>query len=78
MIMEFDSDDELEQFQVTQHDLDTEFMPRRGKRKFTKEDAIYGLWAEHDSDEERCVCVCVCMHACVDVNNNEAGPVILY
>ena len=27
-------------------------MPRR-RRKFTKEDAIYGLWAEHDSDDER-------------------------
>ena len=26
-------------------------MPRR-RRKFTKEDAIYGLWAEHDSDDE--------------------------
>ena len=28
-------------------------MPGRRRRKFTKEDAIYGLWAEHDSDEER-------------------------
>lgn len=39
--------------QVTQSDLDGEFMPGRRRRKFTKEDAIYGLWAEHDSDDER-------------------------
>ncbi len=40
------SDDELEPFQMT----GDEFQPRR--RKFTKEDRIYGMWAEHDSDEE--------------------------
>ena len=43
--------------QVTQDDIDREFMPRRGRRKFTKEDAIYGLWADHDSDDERGGCV---------------------
>lgn len=41
------SDDELEPFQMT----GDEFQPRR--RKFTKEDRIYGMWAEHDSDEEQ-------------------------
>ena len=39
--------------QVTQDDLDREFMPHRGRRKFTKADGIYGMWAEHDSDDER-------------------------
>ena len=43
--MEFDSDEELEPFQLTGNEF------RRG-RKFTKEDRIYGMWAEHDSDEE--------------------------
>ena len=43
---------EMHARQVTQDDLDREFMPRRGRRKFTKEDAIYGLWADHDSDDE--------------------------
>ena len=40
------SDDEYEPFQMR----GDEFQPRR--RKFTKEDRIYGMWAEHDSDEE--------------------------
>jgi tuftelin-interacting protein 11 len=48
LAMEFDSEDEMEQFQVTQDDL----MPRR-RRKMTKEDVIYGMWAEHDSDDDR-------------------------
>lgn len=41
-----DSDDEYEAFQITEE----EFLPKR--RKMTKEDHIYGLWAEHDSDED--------------------------
>ena len=41
-----DSDEEFESFQMT----GDEFKPR--KRRFTKEDMIYGMWAEHDSDEE--------------------------
>lgn len=40
-------------YQITQDDMEREFMPGRRRKKFTKEDAIYGLWAEHDSDEER-------------------------
>ena len=45
-----DSDDELESFQVTEEDLLGEFYPKR--RKFTREDKIYGMWAQHDSDDE--------------------------
>lgn len=41
-----DSDDEFEPFQVTEE----EFLPKR--RKMTKEDHIYGLWAQNDSDDE--------------------------
>lgn len=41
------SDEELEPFQMT----GDEFQSTR-RRKFTKEDRIYGMWAEHDSDEE--------------------------
>ena len=41
-----DSGDEFEPFQMTEE----EFLPKR--RKMTKEDHIYGLWAEHDSDED--------------------------
>ena len=41
-----DSGDEFEPFQMTEE----EFLPKR--RKMTKEDHIYGLWAEHDSDNE--------------------------
>jgi len=39
------SDEELEPFQMNEGDF------RRGRKK-TKEDFIYGMWAEHDSDEE--------------------------
>ena len=45
--MDISDDEELEPFQMT----GDEFEPRR--RKFTKEDRIYGMWAEHDSDEEQ-------------------------
>lgn len=41
-----DSDNEYEPFQMT----GDEFLPKRPK--MTKEDHIYGLWAEHDSDED--------------------------
>lgn len=46
-----DSEEEYESFQVSEEDLMSAFYPRR-RRKFTKEDAIYGQWAQHDSDEE--------------------------
>ena len=45
-----DSDEEYESFEVTEEDLMGGFNVKR--RKFTKEDSIYGMWAQHDSDEE--------------------------
>lgn len=42
------SDEEMESFEITNEDL---FKPRR-KRRFTKQDAMLGIWAERDSDEE--------------------------
>ena len=48
--MAIDSDEEYESFQVTEQDLLNELHPK--KRKFTKEDRIYGMWAEHDSDDD--------------------------
>ena len=42
-----DSGEEFEPFQIN---MEEEFLPKR--RKMTKEDHIYGLWAEHDSDED--------------------------
>lgn len=44
-------EDEVIRFEITDHDLDTEFSSRRGKA-LTKEQKIYGIWANDDSDEE--------------------------
>lgn len=46
------SDEEMESFEITEEDLLRELNPYAKRKKFTKEDAIYGMWAEHDSDEE--------------------------
>uniref|UniRef100_UPI00358ECF24 tuftelin-interacting protein 11 n=1 Tax=Myxine glutinosa TaxID=7769 RepID=UPI00358ECF24 len=51
----FGKDDEelVERFEITDWDLENEFNPDRVRRKPTKEDVIYGIWAENDSDDER-------------------------
>ncbi|KAG5282785.1 hypothetical protein AALO_G00059910 [Alosa alosa] len=44
---------EIEKFEISEWDLANEFNPERRRHKQTKEEATYGIWAEHDSDEER-------------------------
>lgn len=44
---------EMERFEISEWDLQNEFNPNRHRHRQTKEEAIYGLWAERDSDEER-------------------------
>ncbi|KAG9354558.1 hypothetical protein JZ751_001271 [Albula glossodonta] len=44
---------EMESFEVTDWDLANEFNPDRRRHRQTKEEATYGIWAEHDSDDER-------------------------
>ncbi|VDI18059.1 tuftelin-interacting protein 11 [Mytilus galloprovincialis] len=46
------SSPEVERFEVTEDDLANEFYPRMGRRQ-TKNQAIYGMWADNDSDDER-------------------------
>ncbi len=41
------SDEEVERFEVTDRDLRDAFYPG-SRRKFTKEQAIYGMWADDD------------------------------
>uniref|UniRef100_A0A1W7RC50 Tuftelin-interacting protein 11 n=2 Tax=Crotalinae TaxID=8710 RepID=A0A1W7RC50_AGKCO len=48
-----DGDVEMERFEISEWDLQNEFNPNRHRHRQTKEEAIYGLWAERDSDEER-------------------------
>lgn len=48
-----DDDDERENFEITDWDLQNEFNPNRQRHWQTKEEATYGVWAEHDSDDER-------------------------
>mgnify|MGYP001855860156 CR=1 FL=1 len=44
---------EMENFEVSDWDLQNEFNPHRHRHRQTKEEATYGVWAERDSDEER-------------------------
>lgn len=44
---------EIEKFEVSEWDLANEFNPDRRRHRQTKEEATYGIWAEHDSDDER-------------------------
>lgn len=49
------SDDEMEKFEITDFDLDNEFNMNRPQRRLTKNQAIYGIWADeegNDSDDE--------------------------
>ncbi|XP_050520902.1 tuftelin-interacting protein 11 [Daktulosphaira vitifoliae] len=49
------SDEEMEKFEITDFDLDNEFNMNRPQRRLTKNQAIYGVWADEeqgDSDVE--------------------------
>uniref|UniRef100_A0A8D0E6M9 Tuftelin-interacting protein 11 n=1 Tax=Salvator merianae TaxID=96440 RepID=A0A8D0E6M9_SALMN len=48
-----DDDVEMENFEITDWDLQNEFNPNRQRHWQTKEEATYGMWAERDSDDER-------------------------
>ena len=47
------AEDEMESFEVTDFDLENEFggVSRR-RKKFTKEQQIYGMWAQDSDGEE--------------------------
>lgn len=47
-----DSDNEVEEFVVTDYDLQNEFFPGMKRRKQTKEQAMLGIWASRDSDDD--------------------------
>ena len=47
-----DSDNEVEDFVVTEYDLQNEFFPGMKRRKMTKEQAMLGIWASRDSDDD--------------------------
>lgn len=47
------SDEEYEKFEISDYDLENEFNPfRAGRRRPTKNQQIYGIWADDDSDNE--------------------------
>lgn len=47
------SDTEYEKFEINDYDLENEFNPfRAGRKRPTKNQQIYGIWAEDDSDDE--------------------------
>lgn len=45
------SDTEYEKFEINDYDLDHEFNPR-GRKRPTKNQQIYGIWADDDSDDD--------------------------
>lgn len=47
------SDHEYEKFEISDYDLQNEFTPFGGRRRPTKNQQIYGIWADDDSDEEQ-------------------------
>lgn len=46
------SDNEYEKFEISDYDLENEFNPFRGRKRPTKNQQIYGIWADEDSDNE--------------------------
>lgn len=46
-----DSEEEVESFEITDHDLQSELNPGR-RHMQTKAEAIYGIWATSDDEEE--------------------------
>lgn len=47
------SDTEYEKFEINDYDLENEFNPfRAGRRRPTKNQQIYGIWADDDSEDE--------------------------
>ncbi|XP_052894039.1 septin-interacting protein 1 isoform X2 [Anopheles moucheti] len=46
------ADEEYERFEITDYDLDNEFNPNRGRRRPTKHQQIYGIWADDDSEND--------------------------
>ncbi len=47
-----DSDNEVEEFAITDYDLQNEFFPGMKRRKMTKEQSMLGIWASRDSDDD--------------------------
>ncbi|XP_026278678.1 tuftelin-interacting protein 11 isoform X1 [Frankliniella occidentalis] len=45
------SDEEVERFEITDYDLDNEFNINRPRRKQSKNQQIYGIWADDSGDE---------------------------
>uniref|UniRef100_A0A336M495 CSON002687 protein n=1 Tax=Culicoides sonorensis TaxID=179676 RepID=A0A336M495_CULSO len=46
------SDEEYERFEITDYDLQNEFNPNRNRRRQTKNQAIYGVWADNSGDSD--------------------------
>lgn len=47
------SDTEYEKFEINDYDLENEFNPfRAGRKRPTKNQQIYGMWADDDSEDE--------------------------
>lgn len=46
------SDEEVEKFEITDHDLDNEFNINRPRARFSKHQQIYGIWADESSEDE--------------------------
>ncbi|NP_001091078.1 tuftelin-interacting protein 11 isoform X1 [Monodelphis domestica] len=48
-----EEEDEMENFEITDWDLQNEFNPNRQRHWQTKEEATYGVWAERELEDER-------------------------